>query len=234
MNESHALHSKMPCDDPQEQHLLQAIADDPHDDTVRLIYADWLEERQDPRCEYVRLECRFKQLAKQASHTPSKTQTLTGRFQQLRQRLSDLLKGPRTAEERLPAAVQRELQSLRTRMTQLREECEATWLAVLSRSAVSCCEPTVEFQFQCPMKWGDLSPTDDPYVKHCSACDSPVYFEIDLSMAQERASEGKCVCVPVDMTSRPPLQELYDLSAEDVWLGMIVESVDCSENNLRD
>ena len=232
MNESHVHRSIPPCEDPEEQKLLHAIAARPDDDALRLIYADWLEERDDPRCEYVRLECRFKQLAGQISDPPVKPLTLADRLQKLRQRLGDLLVGSRSAEERLPAPVRQELQSLRTRMTELREECEAPWLTTLSRSAVGCCEQSVTFRFQCPMKWSDLSPTDDPYVKHCAACESPVYFEIDLSMAQERASEGKCVCVPVDMTSRPPLQQLYDQSTEDVWLGFVEESVDGSEYSL--
>lgn len=36
--------------------LLAAIAAAPDDDAPRLVYADWLEERGDPRAEYVRLE----------------------------------------------------------------------------------------------------------------------------------------------------------------------------------
>lgn len=36
--------------------LLQAILDDPDSDELRLIYADWLEERGDPRGEFVRLQ----------------------------------------------------------------------------------------------------------------------------------------------------------------------------------
>ena len=38
-----------------EAAFLQAIAADPRDDTVRLVYADWLEERADPRFELVRV-----------------------------------------------------------------------------------------------------------------------------------------------------------------------------------
>jgi uncharacterized protein (TIGR02996 family) len=37
----------------------QAILNDPEDDTVRLIYADWLEERGDPRGEFIRVQCRL-------------------------------------------------------------------------------------------------------------------------------------------------------------------------------
>src|SRR5579885_144501 len=34
-----------------------AILEDPDDDGPRLIYADWLEERGDPRGEFIRLQC---------------------------------------------------------------------------------------------------------------------------------------------------------------------------------
>jgi uncharacterized protein (TIGR02996 family) len=38
--------------------LLQAILDDPEDDTPRLVYADWLEENGEPeRAEFIRAEC---------------------------------------------------------------------------------------------------------------------------------------------------------------------------------
>jgi uncharacterized protein (TIGR02996 family) len=32
-----------------EQSFLDALRDDPFDDTTRLVYADWLEDRDDPR-----------------------------------------------------------------------------------------------------------------------------------------------------------------------------------------
>jgi uncharacterized protein (TIGR02996 family) len=39
-----------------EARLLAALQADPEDDEARLVYADWLEERADPRGEYLRLE----------------------------------------------------------------------------------------------------------------------------------------------------------------------------------
>src|SRR5215471_15945594 len=42
--------------------FLRAIADEPDDDTCRLVFADWLEERGDWRAEFFRLDCRLKQL----------------------------------------------------------------------------------------------------------------------------------------------------------------------------
>jgi uncharacterized protein (TIGR02996 family) len=50
-----------------EAHFLEAIASDPTDDT-RQVYADWLEERGDPRAEYVRLEAALHKLGPAARH----------------------------------------------------------------------------------------------------------------------------------------------------------------------
>jgi uncharacterized protein (TIGR02996 family) len=43
----------------EEQGFLAALRAEPKDDTTRLVYADWLEERDDPRGEFLRLECRL-------------------------------------------------------------------------------------------------------------------------------------------------------------------------------
>jgi uncharacterized protein (TIGR02996 family) len=40
-----------------EAAFLAEIHADPYDDTVRLVYADWLEQQGDVRSEYLRLEC---------------------------------------------------------------------------------------------------------------------------------------------------------------------------------
>ncbi len=38
-----------------EAAFLKALRDNPADDTTRLVYADWLDERNDPRAEFIRL-----------------------------------------------------------------------------------------------------------------------------------------------------------------------------------
>jgi uncharacterized protein (TIGR02996 family) len=43
--------------------FLRAIREDPEDDTPRLVYADWLEERGDPRGEFIRVQCRLARTA---------------------------------------------------------------------------------------------------------------------------------------------------------------------------
>jgi uncharacterized protein (TIGR02996 family) len=42
----------------EEAAFLAAITANPEDDTARLVYADWLQERNDPRAVYLRLEVR--------------------------------------------------------------------------------------------------------------------------------------------------------------------------------
>jgi len=40
-----------------EDGFLQAMLETPDDDALRLVYADWLEERGDPRAEFIRVQC---------------------------------------------------------------------------------------------------------------------------------------------------------------------------------
>src|SRR5262245_51105112 len=46
----------------QDDAFLQAILEQPDDDTVRLIYADWLEEQGNPRGEFIRVQCALARL----------------------------------------------------------------------------------------------------------------------------------------------------------------------------
>lgn len=55
----------------EQQHFLDAIIEEPDDDTPRLIYADWLEEHGDPRGAFIRLQC------EKAENLPSDLAQLT-------------------------------------------------------------------------------------------------------------------------------------------------------------
>src|SRR4051794_8024510 len=41
----------------QAEAFLRAIIDNPDDESLRLIYADYLDERGDPRAEFIRVQC---------------------------------------------------------------------------------------------------------------------------------------------------------------------------------
>jgi type IV pilus assembly protein PilB len=46
----------------EDEGFLHAILENPADDTVRLVYADWLEEHDDPRSEFIRVQCALAKL----------------------------------------------------------------------------------------------------------------------------------------------------------------------------
>lgn len=67
-------------DDP----FVRAMLADPENDAPRLIYADWLEERSDPRGEYLRLQCYLASL----DRTDPQFDRLVGRFRELLRQIS--------------------------------------------------------------------------------------------------------------------------------------------------
>lgn len=76
---------------PQEA-FLKAIREQPDDEGPRLMYADWLEERGDPRGEFIRIQC---ELAHTAENTP-RWQRLTERERALLRRHGVEWAGPLT------------------------------------------------------------------------------------------------------------------------------------------
>src|SRR5262245_14221810 len=85
-----------------EKALLAAIWDQPHEDTPRLVYADWLDEQGDPakaaRAEFIRMQC---ELARDPwDDSPRRTE--------LSEREKELLKLHAKAwRKELPAGVQK-------------------------------------------------------------------------------------------------------------------------------
>jgi uncharacterized protein (TIGR02996 family) len=45
--------------DPAERAFLESIRTNPIDNTTRLVYADWLQDRDDPRADYLRVLCQW-------------------------------------------------------------------------------------------------------------------------------------------------------------------------------
>ena len=63
-----------------ERSFLDAIGGDPDDDASRLVYADWLEERGDPRAEFLRLEVALAE----AAGEPARSEAIDARLDELR------------------------------------------------------------------------------------------------------------------------------------------------------
>jgi uncharacterized protein (TIGR02996 family) len=73
----------------EERGFLDAILDEPDDDVPRLVYADWLTERGDPRGEFIQVQCR---LARTPRYEPTPRES--------HQREQDLLRAWRSEWER--------------------------------------------------------------------------------------------------------------------------------------
>jgi uncharacterized protein (TIGR02996 family) len=65
--------------DKQQAAFLEAIREAPDDDTPRLVYADWLQERCDPRGEFIAVQCSLEKL----DEDDDRRAELTGREQTL-------------------------------------------------------------------------------------------------------------------------------------------------------
>jgi uncharacterized protein (TIGR02996 family) len=186
-----------------DRDFLRAIAAEPEDDTLRLAYADWLEEQGDPRAEYLRLEA---------------DQESAELRQQRRARLEDrhleiqVAVEPRDyilwledpggthAEcEAIDAALldmeRADLRSklMSARLDELRRQADPRWLALIDRPPVENCE--VQFKFRCPKQWQRLTATEDSQVRFCDACRKNVYYCGTVDEARAHARQGRCVAV---------------------------------------
>jgi uncharacterized protein (TIGR02996 family) len=58
----------------EERALLAAVVAQPHEDGPRLVYADWLAERGDPRGEFISLQCALERSTKRSPPSPELTE----------------------------------------------------------------------------------------------------------------------------------------------------------------
>ncbi|HYT94003.1 MAG TPA: TIGR02996 domain-containing protein [Gemmataceae bacterium] len=124
--------------------FVAAVVADPSDNTLRLIYADWLEERGDPRGEYLRAAVMLDQLeAEQLGPHPEK-------------------KRPRRAE----------IAHLKARMCELLFELGREWFEKIHRGLILYCNriPAVGSAAECPGRWERLRETALPLSRQCGVC----------------------------------------------------------------
>jgi uncharacterized protein (TIGR02996 family) len=137
-----------------ESAFLKALQERPDDEVTRLVYADWLQERGDPRGEFLRLQCSLAGLTpKDESHARH-----------------------------------------RARLQELARDIDPGWLALVGTPGIENCR-RVEFEFECPLKWEKLQPTDDPAKRFCSTCRKHVFYCETIREARRRALGGQCVAV---------------------------------------
>lgn len=57
------------------------------------------------------------------------------------------------------------------------------------------------FEYQCPKTWGKLLETNVVSVRFCDSCERNVYLSSTADEARENAEQGRCVAIPIELTS---------------------------------
>jgi uncharacterized protein (TIGR02996 family) len=150
--------------------FLDAILAEPDDPSVRLVYADWLDEHGQPeRAEFLRNEAAISSL-------PENDPRRAG----LLKRLRDLQS---TVGDEWAARIDR-------------ARIEGCYIHDFIETPQRHGDPScVVFAFQCPQEWEKLAPTDDPLIRHCEACKEPVFHCGSVMLAQQHARRGHCIAV---------------------------------------
>jgi uncharacterized protein (TIGR02996 family) len=232
---------------PDEQAFLRAILERPDDDAPRLIYADWLEERGDPRGEFLRWVVQVRQLRvvspEQRRRHDELSAALAGLRRQERRELDHAIAG-RTRPPPVNPERRRRIQDLEGRLAELSKEIrpqvparlrelaaafDPNWLAVVSDPEIEGCgkSGSLRFDFVCDKTWADLRPTGHDAVRHCEACRQNVHFCDNIADAREHSQAGHCIAVDLGVIRRDG-----DLGPGMMFLGMI-RNIDRLQDRLR-
>jgi len=205
-----------------ERAFLTAILERPDDDARKLVYADWLEERGDPRGEFLRAVLRSRQERTVTAEQAQRHRDLAAGLAELRAEeaqawLADRGNAPENRErqrriralEGQMADLSRELgQPIPAHLQALAASCDPNWLAVVSDAEIEGCgRSTVDgwrlrFDFVCDKTWADLKPTESATVRHCGTCSKSVHYCDNLADAREHAQENHCIAVDLGIIRR--------------------------------
>ncbi len=159
----------------EEVAFVAAILAAPRDDTMRLVFADWLEERGDPRGEFLRVAVRLEEL--------------------LEQYTSD---EPRAKLQRV-----REIGRLQARFRELRQVIPLDWLLRFRRGWIEHCN-LVGRGVRCPRRWELLQETADPAVRRCGHCTRSVRFCWSVPETERALRTGHLVVQALAMDRAEP------------------------------
>ena len=163
-----------------ENDFLRALSASPADDTLRMIYADWLDERGDD-------------VSKAKAQFLRVTVRLMGPIQRVGWRHAR-----RMELHELAKALPGEWLAVVSRLKV--ENCpEATPKANVEELA----QYGLVFTTVCEKRWDDLAATEHPTVRHCETCEKSVYYCDTIEEGRERAGRGHCVAVNLGVIRQP-------------------------------
>lgn len=220
-----------------EKAFLTAILEQPDDDSKKLIYADWLEERGDARGEYLRLMTKVR---RDRAITPDQRQrhkVLSDELAELRTQEVTALTARYAYADPSPDNPRRQhrIQELESQLLELSkqihqdvparlQELAATfdpaWLSVVSDPEIEGCgrqtngDWRLRFEIVCDKTWVDLTPTKNQKVRHCGTCNKNVYFCDTLADAREHSQDEHCIAVDLGIIRRDG-----DLNPPSLFMG---------------
>lgn len=181
-----------------EKGFLQAIIENPDDDGLRLIYADWLEERGDPRGKFIRVQCQLAHLGSDAPY----------REELKKQETALLLEHEKTWSLNLP---DEELGWIFSRG--FIESVMATRSSVCRLSELFGIEPVVELEIYNP-----APPDEESYFQEIS---EPTAIPIDLlRRLQILRINGYNNCMECSGNAAPHFKHLHTLEVSHSFMTM--------------
>jgi uncharacterized protein (TIGR02996 family) len=158
-----------------ENDFLRALLVSPADDTLRMIYADWLDERGDDeskaKAQFLRVTVR-----------------LMGPITRVGWRHARRMELHELALE-LPGEWLAVVSRLRV------ENCANCLEAARKADVDELARHGILFNLVCDKRWDELTATDHPTVRHCDACQKSVYFCDNVEAARKHVRQGHCVAV---------------------------------------
>jgi uncharacterized protein (TIGR02996 family) len=177
-----------------ETDFLGKLLENPADDTVRLVYADWLDERGDKesrmRANFLRVTVRVAELSEAAEGRPDAEREL----QELAQSL--------------PPAWLAVTSRLKV------EACATARIRQTANELLA--KQNLCFNVVCDRRWEDLAATDDEKLRFCGECKKHVHYCDTIEEARSHAHAGECVAVNLGV-----IRHENDLEWQKIMLGGI-------------
>jgi uncharacterized protein (TIGR02996 family) len=148
--------------------FLSKLLELPGDDDTRLVYADWLDDQDDPVSS---AQAEFLRVTVELARQPGKK----GWKKQRRKRLQAL-------------AAELDTSWLAVVSCLAIENCQRTQAEQFTRMASS-------FEFVCDRRWEDLQTTDNQAVRSCDACRQNVHYCDTITEARQHAWDGHCIAI---------------------------------------
>ncbi len=177
-----------------EEDFLRKLLENPADDTARLVYADWLDERADAESQ---MKAQFLRV----------TVRLMGPIRRVGWRK------PRQYElQRLAAQLPTDWLAVVSRLKV--EGCRAKAQEHVAPNSAGHTLIHNLFEFVCDKRWDEMTPTADQSVRRCEQCQENVHYCDTLAVARQHAEKNHCIAVDLGVIRRHD-----DLSPPQMWAG---------------